>query len=1056
MWAHAQVLHDGTSGETPDLAAGLKHQPTRNLSRLICPRRLEPDTAYVACVVPVFEQGRRAGLGQKVAPDETLAWSWSGAQASGLELPLYHHWSFSTGPAGDFETLARRLKAPAEQDQATREALGRLGRAPVEVDADLLLQDPAVRAGGREAVRAAYLAQYEGAMLSLKPGILAEPGQSEQIAADLAALLNAGELRALRNLALEEEEQAAHEVTLVGPPVYGAWHARAHAVNPALRSRWLHELNLSVPRRLAAGVGTRVVQAHQEDFMQAAWQQMGDILKAERLLSLAHLSVRSLGRIVQRLEHLSPERRLQFLAPAASRMMHTGQPGPALTLWGYLRTTSLPDAAADPAMRRGLAAGRGWMRRAEPAPRAVLGTELTRSFASVDRLGRLLDVARFRVDGIGGLRALEGLVLPQDPQATLDVPGLGLRLRVESLQGLQQEQQALRGLKPEAYRRPSVSDKLAAGVLLDRHWNRIDELTSALARDAAAGGPAQAAPEALDIAAGLLDEGRLRPEGVLLSAVRTDRGFSLAAPQGLKVDARNGALEVAKALRSPAGPRGAPLARGVKPGAIATVAIAAVRRQGHQALFNTLPVGTLARPADPGAPPQPVEIGLRPGGRFDAPAATVVGPAATGRIGDRIGITVVPPVHDAPTLDRFRLAWRDRLEREAAPRLPRAMRIEPVAYRTDTVVAAATQALDVAQQVPRRISSLIQLAGQSLELGREQPGLTARQLVSIEKYVLPPSFDRVMAYPRISESLYLKLARLDRSAFMPGVESIPDDAILLLKTNPKFVDAFLVGCNHEMGRELLWRGFPTDQRGTPFQRFWPAFDPATVDIEPIHRWRSTLPLGVAGAPRSVVPGVEPVPHEQLVLLVRGQLLRRYPDTNLYAVDRRAGESAPVFDATRTYTSPVGAGVLPPDITFFLFPIDPARVADYWFVLEEPMSEPRFGFDDGQAPRQVPRVTRRGGGQLIQGLRLSGLSQPPAADTWLDVDWGDVGTPVGRHLTLQDLASVRLTPESQLPSNVRRSLGGLSVAGSHAAQVATALLQRPFRGYFAGTRLATTE
>ena len=40
----------------------------------------------------------------------------------------------------------------------------------------------------------------------------------------------------------------------------------------------------------------------------------------------------------------------------------------------------------------------------------------------------------------------------------------------------------------------------------------------------------------------------------------------------------------------------------------------------------------------------------------------------------------------------------------------------------------------------------------------------------------------------------------------------------------------MVGLNFEMGRELLWRGFPTDQRGTYFDSFWGG----GADIEPLH------------------------------------------------------------------------------------------------------------------------------------------------------------------------------------------------------------------------------
>jgi hypothetical protein len=311
--------------------------------------------------------------------------------------------------------------------------------------------------------------------------------------------------------------------------------------------------------------------------------------------------------------------------------------------------------------------------------------------------------------------------------------------------------------------------------------------------------------------------------------------------------------------------------------------------------------------------------------------------------------------------------------------------------------------------------------------------------------VLPLLWDRVMAYPKIEEALYAKLAEMDREAFLPGAQNIPNDSILLLKTNPRFVESFLVGANHEMGRELLWRGFPTDQRGTPFQRFWPYFDRERVDVQPIHRWLSGRPIGQAGGTDS---------KEQLVLLVRGQLLRRYPNTNVYAVEKRDGDTRALFDGSRAVTGPEAAGLLPPDISFFVFPIEPGQVANYWFVLEEPMTEPRFGFDDGEAPREVPRVRSRGGGQLMQRFVLAPGANAPLADTWLDVDWGDVGTAPGSHLTLAQLASVNFTPAAQLPAGTVRTLAKLSTGSAHAGQAAAALLQRPFRGYFAGTRLAT--
>ena len=44
--------------------------------------------------------------------------------------------------------------------------------------------------------------------------------------------------------------------------------------------------------------------------------------------------------------------------------------------------------------------------------------------------------------------------------------------------------------------------------------------------------------------------------------------------------------------------------------------------------------------------------------------------------------------------------------------------------------------------------------------------------------------------------------------FLPGVGVLPNDFIMAVKTNPRFVEALMLGANHEMGRELLWQGFP--------------------------------------------------------------------------------------------------------------------------------------------------------------------------------------------------------------------------------------------------------
>ena len=64
----------------------------------------------------------------------------------------------------------------------------------------------------------------------------------------------------------------------------------------------------------------------------------------------------------------------------------------------------------------------------------------------------------------------------------------------------------------------------------------------------------------------------------------------------------------------------------------------------------------------------------------------------------------------------------------------------------------------------------------------------------------------------------------------------------------------MVGLNHEMARELLWREYPTDQRGSYFRQFWDVSgylpeageNLATLaerlkDIPEIHTWTAAPP-----------------------------------------------------------------------------------------------------------------------------------------------------------------------------------------------------------------------
>ncbi|NNE76539.1 MAG: hypothetical protein HKN31_05645 [Pricia sp.] len=78
----------------------------------------------------------------------------------------------------------------------------------------------------------------------------------------------------------------------------------------------------------------------------------------------------------------------------------------------------------------------------------------------------------------------------------------------------------------------------------------------------------------------------------------------------------------------------------------------------------------------------------------------------------------------------------------------------------------------------------------------------------------------VLWYPEFHRPMYRFLRELSQEYILPGLERIPQNTVGLLQTNRRFIEAFMLGLNHEMASELRWREFPTDMRGSYFRSFW--------------------------------------------------------------------------------------------------------------------------------------------------------------------------------------------------------------------------------------------
>jgi hypothetical protein len=181
---------------------------------------------------------------------------------------------------------------------------------------------------------------------------------------------------------------------------------------------------------------------------------------------------------------------------------------------------------------------------------------------------------------------------------------------------------------------------------------------------------------------------------------------------------------------------------------------------------------------------------------------------------------------------------------------------------------------------------------------------------------------------------------------LPGIGMLPTDRVVAVKTNPVFVEAFLVGANHQTLGELRWRNTPIMSGWSPLRRFWqhpvlPKPAPPPVDIVPVLSWPQMPALGDPSH------RADPTGGENLVVVFRTELFRRYPATAVYLVSALAG-AAPNWnvvpkpgDPGWKPIDPTFTGNIGKDVVFFGFPVTPAAAADHWLVLEEPPPGYRF-------------------------------------------------------------------------------------------------------------------
>ncbi|MBN7812314.1 hypothetical protein J0A68_15280 [Algoriphagus sp. H41] len=294
-----------------------------------------------------------------------------------------------------------------------------------------------------------------------------------------------------------------------------------------------------------------------------------------------------------------------------------------------------------------------------------------------------------------------------------------------------------------------------------------------------------------------------------------------------------------------------------------------------------------------------------------------------------------------------------------------------------------------------------------------------------------PDFLPAMAYPDFPAPSYKFLVDRDKELLLPNLHLIQPNTFSLLRTNQKFIESYLVGLNFEMGRELLWREYPTDMRGSYFRQFWdvkgfvtpdssPTDSESLKDIAPIHKWPKAAKLGRNNARDKEGDS------EQLVFVIRGELLKKFPNTVVYAQKafKKDGKWVITQDLDETKFKkevrfPIYQAELPPDIKLLGFDLTieeaagitamadfPGNKEGWFFVIAEVPGEPRFGMD----------------------IKFDPVD--PTKFTWNDLSWENFGAEA------LPFASGSKQPNKKDPTAAK------GVWGRSSADMASILIQRP--------------
>lgn len=827
------------------------------LSRIISLRNgsasLEPSTSYTAMLVPTFETGRLRGLdndnhteilAQMPAWEEDYASQKAKHGYRPFDFPVYYNWDFVSGE-DTFDIMVEKLSAIECKKAGIDVDVAHMGEG---LDYKLFENKPS---------RKSILLPAATRTLGWKePEAFPSPVEkNEKVLYDnIKSLLsqnpvfqdNRAEISSSGN-AVDPMEDT--DDPMIVPPVYGARHAMSTGFGEKDKE-WLDSLNLDINNRAVAGLGKKVVQNHQEEFVNRAWKQVEAVNALNAELYKRLLSLRANSSLVGKTMNAfgKDEKFIANMMQYLSTMKNAANDG--VSLQSVLKDNDIPAGFASPSFR--------------------LGTRFAEKSCNIDSTSLMENIVRNQTYRFAGY----------------DIPG---SMSLEELEDLKNE-----------------SFKLLISDNFKKLMGQFFEIDEALINESI---------QDQELDGQLLSESKVKKFVAAgfssMEGVEFSRSYS---SEGSPKDIYDVVFLYDRIYTDCFGPYTLVTAVGkTRPIYFANWDRIREEYLKHNSFVrNAVNWYNLSCKVESGSffvgTPQIFLQKVEPYS-CNRPQYILLDIACLAR--DMVCRS--RSLYELPCLQIW-VQFKNNLEY--------------IKTHTGWYSASGNKAGDKAQnnveQTQKDAASLAAVVSDSTKESYERMIKAAEGYYRLffqdseigeklrKEYLDELLLTRypIIAYPIFPEPTYYYLKLMSEKFILPAVSEMSDNSVALFLSNATFEEAFLCGMNTEMGRELLWREYPTDQRGSCFRKFWDSdtgedsiANGRYFDIKPVHAWDGELGSNHLESKAGL-----------LIFAIKGKLLKQYPSTDVYlSKAEAAGKNQVKFSKDIEK----GLGIIRPSMLTFL-------------------------------------------------------------------------------------------------------------------------------------------